>query len=181
MVLVLDFTYKTNKYFLPSLEFVGNTSTMKTFSIDFAYMMYERQDNVNWALERCREMLHSKDLYPKVVVIDRDDALINDVETVFPDTTTLLCSYHIRQNVRAKCKTDCKVKDLKGKDGEDIKPGSVVKTVMAAWMDIVDSKTEEAYIDIWNQFKAVCGKFPKFLEYVEKKIFDPVKDKVVRF
>ena len=48
--------------------------------------------------------------------------------------------------MRAKCKTDCKVKNLKGKDGKEIKPGSMVKTVMAAWMDIVDSETEEAYI-----------------------------------
>jgi len=70
---------------------------MKTFSIAFAYMMSERQDNVNWALERCREMLHSKDLYPKVVVTNRDNALINDVEKVCPDATTLLCSYHIGQ------------------------------------------------------------------------------------
>jgi hypothetical protein len=92
-----------------------------------------------------------------------------------------LYSYHIGQNVRAKCKTDCKVKDLKGKDGKEIKPGLVVKTVMAAWMDIVDFETEEAYIDNWNRFKVVGGKFPKFLEYVEKTILDPVKEKVVRF
>jgi len=131
-VLVLDSTYKTNKYHLPLLEFVGNTSTMKTFSIAFAYMMSERQDNVNWALERCRELLHSKNLYPKVVVTDHDNALINVVEKVFPDATTLLCSYHIGQNVRAKCKLDCKVKDLKGKNGEAIKPVLVVKTVMTA-------------------------------------------------
>ena len=32
-------------------------------------------------------MLHSKDLYPKVVVIDRDNALINVVENVFPKAT----------------------------------------------------------------------------------------------
>jgi len=62
---------------------------MKTFSIAFAYMMSERQDNVYWALGRCREMLHSKDLYPKVVVTDRDNALINVVEKVFPNATTL--------------------------------------------------------------------------------------------
>jgi len=145
-VIVLDSTYKTNKYRLLLLEFVGNTSTEKTFSFGFAYMMSEKQDNLTLALERCHELLHSKDLYPKVVVTDRDNALINVVETLFHDTTTILCSYHIGQNVRAKCKTDCKVKDLKGKDGKEIKPGSVVKTVMAAWMDIVDSETEEAYI-----------------------------------
>jgi len=87
---------------LPFLEFIGNTSTMKMFSIAFAYMMSERQDNVNWALEMCRELLHSKYLYPKVVVNDRDNALIIVVGTVFPDATTMLCSYHIGQNVRAK-------------------------------------------------------------------------------
>ncbi|XP_024632927.1 protein FAR1-RELATED SEQUENCE 5 [Medicago truncatula] len=160
-VLVFDSTYKTNNYRLPLLEFVGNTSTMKTFYIAFAYMIYERQDNVYWALERCREMLHSKDLYPKVVVTDRDNALINVVENVFPKATTMLCSYHIGQNVRAKCKLDCKVTDLKGKNGQAIKHASVVKTVMAAWMDIVDSDIEEAYIDNWTRFKVLCAKFPK--------------------
>ena len=64
--------------------------------------------------------------------------------------------------MRAKCKLDCKVKDLKGKNGEAIKSASVVKTVMAAWLDIVDSETEEAYIDTWTWFKVVCAKFPKF-------------------
>ena len=118
---------------------------MKTFSIAFAYMMSERQDNVYWAL-------------------DRDNTLINVVEKVFPNATTLLCSYHIGQNVRAKYKLDCKVKDLKGKNEAAIKPASVVKIVMAAWLDIVDSETEEAYIDNWTRFKVVCAKFPKFLD-----------------
>jgi hypothetical protein len=154
---------------------------MKTFSIAFAYMMCKRQDNVNWALESCRELLHSKDLYLKVVVTDWDNVLINAVEKVFLDATTLFCSYHIGQNVRAKCKLDCKVKDLKGKNGEAIKPASVVNTVMARWLDIVDSKMEKAYIDNWTQFKVVCGKFPKFLDYVEKTILDPDKEKFVRF
>ncbi|KEH27873.1 hypothetical protein MTR_5g046145 [Medicago truncatula] len=80
-----------------------------------------------------------------------------------------------------KCKLDCKVTDLKGKNGQAIKPGSVVKTVMAAWMDIVDSETEKAYIDNWTRFKVLYAKFPKFLEYVEKTILDPVKEKFVRF
>jgi len=154
---------------------------MKTFSIAFAYMMSEKQDNVYWALEMCLEMLHSKDLYPKVVVTDQENALINDVEKVFPKATTLLCSYHIGQNVRAKCKLDCKVKDLKGKNGQAIKLALVVKTVMVVWLDIVDSETEEAYIDNWIRFKVVCAKFPKFLDYVEKAILDPVKEKFVRF
>jgi len=92
--------------------------------------MYEKENNVSWALERCRELLHSKAIYPKVVVTDRDNTFMNDVDTIFPKATAMLCEYHIERNVRAKCKTDCKVKDVKGKDGKKIKPSSMVKTVM---------------------------------------------------
>lgn len=57
--------------------------------------MYEKEDNNTWALERCHEMLHSKNLYPKVVVTDRDNALMNVGDTVFPEATALLCEYRI--------------------------------------------------------------------------------------
>jgi hypothetical protein len=92
-----------------------------------------------------------------------------------------LCEYHIERNVRAKCKTNCKVKDLKGKDGKETKPSSMVKMVMLAWEDIVNFDTEEAYVDNCNWFKVVCEKFPKFSEYVESTILGPLKEKVVQF
>ncbi|AES98799.1 hypothetical protein MTR_5g072970 [Medicago truncatula] len=143
-VLVMGSIYKTNKYRLPLLEFVGNTSTEYMFSSGFGYMMYEKEDNVTWSYDRC--------------------------------STALLCEHHIEKNVRAKCKTDCKVKDLKGKDRKEIKSSEVVKTVMVAWEDIVNSDTEQAYVDNCNRFKVVCHKFPKFVKYVENKILGSVKE-----
>ncbi|MCH80303.1 FAR1-related protein [Trifolium medium] len=47
----------TNKYELPLIEFVGTTSTELTFSIGFAFMTSEKEDNFVWALERCRDLL----------------------------------------------------------------------------------------------------------------------------
>jgi alpha-glucosidase len=44
---VLDSTYKTNKYRLPLLEFVGTTSTEQTFSIGFALLSAEKESNFN--------------------------------------------------------------------------------------------------------------------------------------
>jgi len=93
----------------------------------------------------------------------------------------MLCEYHIERNVREKCKKNCKVKDLKGKDGKETKPSSVVKMVMLAWEDIVNSDTEEAYVNNCNRFKVVCEIFPKFLEYVESTILGPLKEKVMKF
>jgi len=136
-----------NKYRLLLLKFVGVTSIQMMFSIAFAYMMSEKEDNVSLALKRCRDQLHSKDMSSKVVVTDQKNALMNVFDTVFLEASSLVCKYHIKRNVIAKCKTNCKVKDLKGKDGKEIKSSEVGKTVMVALEGVVNSDIEQAYVD----------------------------------
>ncbi|KAH1254730.1 Protein FAR1-RELATED SEQUENCE 5 [Glycine max] len=75
LVFLIDSTYKTNRYRLPLLDFVGVTPTGMTFSAGFAYLE------------------------------DRDLALMNAVKVVFPECTNLLCKFHIDKNVKAKCKS----------------------------------------------------------------------------
>jgi len=164
---MLDSTYKTNKYWLPFIKFVGVTSTELTFSIAFAYIISKKEDNIFWTCERCFDQLHSKYISPKVIVTDRDDALINVVDTFFPEDNTLLSEYHIGRNVGVKCKTDCKVKDLKSNDGKEIKSSEAVKTIMVAWEAIMNSDTEQAYIDNCNRFKIVSDMFLNFLNMLK--------------
>ncbi|XP_050876455.1 protein FAR1-RELATED SEQUENCE 5-like [Lathyrus oleraceus] len=45
-VLIIDSTYKTNKYRLPLLKIVGFTSTEKTYFIEFAFLESEKDENV---------------------------------------------------------------------------------------------------------------------------------------
>lgn len=52
VVMIIDSTYKINKYRLPLLEIVGVTSTKLTFSIAFVYLESERSNNFIWALKR---------------------------------------------------------------------------------------------------------------------------------
>jgi len=49
-VLLMDSTYKTNKYRL--LEIVGVTSTRLTFSVAFVLMSTEHENNFTWTLQR---------------------------------------------------------------------------------------------------------------------------------
>ncbi|KAH1197209.1 Protein FAR1-RELATED SEQUENCE 5 [Glycine max] len=95
-VFFIDSTYKTNKYRLPLLDFVGVTPTAMTFSAGFAYLKAER------ALERFRGLFLRNDRLPIVIVTDRDLALMNAVKTVFPKCTNLLCRFHIDKNVKRK-------------------------------------------------------------------------------
>jgi len=104
-VLAMDSTYKTNNYWMPLFEKVGCTSTKMTYSVGFAFLHFELEENFTWALTMVKCLLSSKDNMPKVIVTDRDGALMKVVGTVFPETYTMLCFFHIRKNVRAKCIT----------------------------------------------------------------------------
>ncbi|KAL5186659.1 hypothetical protein HKD37_05G012474 [Glycine soja] len=91
MKLLEHSTYKTNRYKLPLLDFVGVTPTAMTFSVGFAYLETERINNIVWALERFRGLYIRNDRLPVVIVTDRDLALMNAVKIVFPECTNLLC------------------------------------------------------------------------------------------
>ncbi|KAL5172570.1 hypothetical protein HKD37_16G045296 [Glycine soja] len=95
------FTYKTNKYILPLLDVVGVTPTRITFFVAFAYLEREQLNNVVWALQRFQGLFLRRDALPRVIVTDRDLALMNAVKVVFLEATNLLCWFHIDKNVKA--------------------------------------------------------------------------------
>nr|KJB48305.1 hypothetical protein B456_008G062800 [Gossypium raimondii] len=97
-VLIVDATYKTNKYDLP-FQIVGVTSTNKTFSIAFAFIINEKEEKYNWALT-CLKLTLEECIYPRVIATDRKFALMNACQQVFPDITRLLCRWHITENIK---------------------------------------------------------------------------------
>jgi len=75
LVFLIDSTYKTNRYMLPLLDFVGVTPIGMTFSVGFAYLEGERLNNTVWTLEWFRGLFLRCDTLPGVIVTDRDLAL----------------------------------------------------------------------------------------------------------
>jgi len=78
---------------MPLFEIVGCTSTKMTYSVGFAFLYVEQEEHFTWALKMVKGLLSSKDNMPKVIVTDRDTALMNFVGTVFPETDTMLCFF----------------------------------------------------------------------------------------
>ena len=76
-----------------------------TFSTTFVYLEEERINNVVWALERFRGIFLRRDAIPQVIVTDRGATFMNAMKIVFPESTNLLCWFHIDKNVKTKCKT----------------------------------------------------------------------------
>jgi len=102
LVFLIDITYKTNRYGLPLLDIVGVTPTKMTFFASFVYLVGEYLTNVVWALELFRGISLRRDALSGVIVTDIDLALMNAVKTVFPESTNLLCLFHIDNNMKEK-------------------------------------------------------------------------------
>ncbi|KAL5137330.1 putative protein FAR1-RELATED SEQUENCE 10 [Glycine soja] len=166
LVFFIDSTYKTNRYRLLLLDFVGVTPTTMTFSVGFAYLEAERVNNIVWALERFRGLFLRNDRLPVVIVTDRDLALMNVVKTVFPECTNLLCRFHIDKNVKAKCKS------LIGeKNAWDY--------VMDNWGTLVDCPSEHQFHESLQKFQVACLPWPMFIDYVNDTWIIPHKEKFI--
>ncbi|XP_050893367.1 protein FAR1-RELATED SEQUENCE 5-like [Lathyrus oleraceus] len=103
-VLIMDSTYKKNKCMQPLFEVVGKTSTELTFFVGFAYMESEKTKNFCWVLDKLKQLFTKQRLWPRVILTDRDLALMKAIETVFPRIVNLLCRFQINKNVKGKCK-----------------------------------------------------------------------------
>jgi len=188
-VLVMDSTYKTNTYRMPLFEIVGVTSTKMTHSVGFAFLSFERENKFIWTLEMLVGLLTSKRNMPKVIVTDRDPALMKAVAEVLPKMDHVLCYFHIEKNVKSRCITDCRVKakpskgkvvDKDAKEADDDKHCELVKKIVRAWRDVVNSPTKDSFAIAWLTFKdEVCRPFTLFVKYVEESVL-PLKKHFVR-
>ncbi|MBW0575764.1 hypothetical protein O181_115479 [Austropuccinia psidii MF-1] len=91
-VIIMDYTYKTNKYKMPLFLIVGFSSTNKNFSGDFCLMKNETEPSCTWALNKyIKKVLNNTNLAPPpVIVVDGDLALKNSLKKIFPDSKVML-------------------------------------------------------------------------------------------
>lgn len=130
-VLIIDATYKTNIYNMPFVEIVGVTSTRKTFKVASAFITNEREDTYKWVLERLKQTLGGG-MSVRVIITDRELALINACRDLFPQAARLLCRFHIMQKI---------INHVKPKFQLDSQWGSF----LGRWQALVQSRTHAAY------------------------------------
>ncbi|XP_074301319.1 protein FAR1-RELATED SEQUENCE 5-like [Silene latifolia] len=100
-VVQIDSTYKTNEYRLPLVEMVGVTPVGKSFVIAYALVTHESEEKYLWVLRKLKALLNDA-VQPNAIVTDCEGGLLNAIPIVFPDSSHLLCLWHIYSNVETK-------------------------------------------------------------------------------
>ena len=99
---LIDSTYKTNRFGLPLMHVVGVTATSQTFTFAYCFMAAETEEDYLWAVQLVARVLEQFGVIPSTFVTDRELALMNSLDNVFPDADFLLCRWHIDKNITAK-------------------------------------------------------------------------------
>ncbi|XP_014492146.1 uncharacterized protein LOC106754622 [Vigna radiata var. radiata] len=167
IVFLMDATYKTNKYRLSLLEIVGVTSIGLTFTAAFALLSSERQNNFTWALEMFKRLLLTTEGGPRVIVTDKDLALINAITNVFLETYHMLCTFHIMKNVKAKCKM--LVDKQEAWDG-----------LMEVWQNVMDCDDQSKFGGYVYRFEYASAAWSLFFDYVNRIWIIPYKTYFVK-
>jgi hypothetical protein len=140
-VLLLDCTYRTNKFKMLLLNIVGTTCLNRNFHIAFCFLAKEEAGDYVWALEQLWKLLDDG-MRVGVMVTDREIALINACHLVFSEANRLLCTWHVEKNVLTHA-------------SEFLDKGEIRDEFMKAWTTIIQSGTPQAYEENWNELQRI--------------------------
>jgi len=163
-VLLMDATYKTNRYYMPLVQVIGVTSTGQNFHIAFAFLKDEKKESFVWFLKEVRRILQG--VKPGVIITDRELAAMNALEDVFPGIPHMLCRRHINENVEVY------LRKLTGKK-------SFWFTFKKRWSSIINAQTETEYMEKVKLMEAAWHRVPAFIQYIHDTWLTPYRHKFV--
>jgi hypothetical protein len=157
-VILIDNTYKTNRFGMPLMDIIGVDHNSISFFVAFAFLPDESEGSYQWALANLKglfDILHLiQQLQPSVISTDCDQALRNAISSIFPETPTLLCLWHANKNIQQHCK---------GK----FTSNEAYADFFGAWQRIVQSATIPEYEAQLLQFVTEYSTTPEHLACVQ--------------
>jgi hypothetical protein len=168
-LLLLDYTYKTNRYRLPLLNAVILTGMNTLLPLAQIWLPGEAEPDFNWALAKLRKLLDDNSISsPRVTITDRDLACTNATETIFPESAKVLCRWHIRRNVLAQAQKRFGQTTVQTSDVCRKKSKNSIDTdkFMAKFDDTVNSATESEFMERSTQLVQMSSSMGEYLDRV---------------
>ena len=179
-LLLLDCTYKTNRFGMPLLDIIGIDGSNRSFCIAFAFLRGEHTDDYVWALERLKSLYEVGQVQlPSVILTDCAEACMNAVDICFPDSISLLCLWHANKAVL----TNCRPTFILPKLGLDLLDDNEEKwqAFFSHWHSIIQSTDQATFTQRVQELEE--GYLPTYVNeiaYLKSTWLDPYKQKLVK-
>lgn len=149
-ILLLDYTYKTNRYNIPLLNIYSVTSNNKNITLRYAFLKNEQaKGSIKQSLDYIRKMFNNfKILLPRIIVYDRAQSLINALNNPssrFKGVPYLLCRQHQNKCVLAQLQKDSySFKGTYRINGQRINVEGVTKA-FKVYLKLINAKTKDEF------------------------------------
>ncbi|XP_017233041.1 protein FAR1-RELATED SEQUENCE 5-like [Daucus carota subsp. sativus] len=102
-VVAFDTTYRTNRYAMPFVPFTGVNHHYQSILFGFALVRDKLKTTFEWVLSTWLVEMEGKE--PLAIITDQDQAMAAAIESQLPNTSHLLCSWHISNKFPEKLAT----------------------------------------------------------------------------
>jgi hypothetical protein len=175
-VLMMDCTYRTNKYKLPLLHILGCTNLQTFFSAGFCFLRNETQLDYHWAVSTF--LYKTGTPQPRVFISDHEDALKSSARQLLPRVPQLLCVWHVNKNVQTKVQLEWRTSEAKTKEEKKAMEDQR-SDFMGRWNQIVYSKTEAEFESKWKALQNDYKNQDALCRYLRKNQY-PVRHQWAR-
>jgi len=151
-VLIIDATYKTNRFNMPLINICGATGDNKTPQFAIAFVSGEKEEDYSWVIKQLMALQKQENISsPRCFVTDRELALLKTLEKLFPLADHILCRWHVNMNVVAKVKKNFKTQEEFDK-------------FYTAWQVLTDARSFEDYQENLAALKKLNATAFKYVE-----------------
>jgi hypothetical protein len=141
-VFLIDCTYKTNTKKMPLMHVMALTPMNMGYTFCVAFLSGEEESHNSWAVNQMKKLIPYHD--DLVFVTGRELSLMHAIDHIFPSAKSLLCIWHIYENVKSHAKTS-----INGSIAQD--------NFCELFQCLVNSKTEDEYEINYNALKDMTG------------------------
>lgn len=169
-VLLLDTTYKTNRFNMPLFRMVGSTSVGTTFDIAFAFVPNESIETYTWCVDCLVELLELCQVteHVKCLVTDQEDNLKKPLSEALPQAAQILCQWHVCNNVLTKAQKTWQTKPGASKD-EKRKDRHHREDFMAAFRSVMYTPRALDLDKAWSELLSTYEAQPGLHDYLRKQ------------
>jgi hypothetical protein len=174
-VLLIDATYKTNRFNMPLVHFMGVIPVVErkvaqsgsNISLGFCFVSGECEFSYQWVIQTFKDLVYGDEVIPRVILRDGDPAVASAVTTVFPSVPQLLCFFHVCINVEEAIAKQWVTPTHSGLTQEQldaIKEDRI--TALSRFKEVASCHTID---DFTTCFEKLCEDYahqPKFVNYL---------------
>lgn len=177
-ILMADCTYKSNRFNMPLLHFLGVSAVNKHFSGAYAIISDETAPSYLWACQQLDQYIYAPvNREPDIFGSDNEAALKNAAREVWKETPHYLCYWHIQKNVVTALNAYNKDKNGPFMPSDD--DTEFRDSFMKAFNNMNKAPTEDTYEQHWSKLQRNYAHVPRLVGYLRDKQY-PQRKEVAR-